>query len=377
MQASPISYEVLCYQCGRVAYITPDAIRCSHCQANLRTLIAPDAARVYFYQRAQAFADRGEAKYALAEAKRGIEFSDNSELRLLAAILARRLGNIDEVRRHVAAIAVDDRLREEAEWLLRSADSGFRPMAISRSSMARTPSGAHGAAPMLPPQAQTAAAATGRQAARPLFILFSVLALVVLLWNFARRTPQVVLNSVTPLPTATEIPLWATAALPTVTPQVTPSPASSEVIVNAAPLVDQLAARNPTVGLETSTVFNLAESLNAAQRNDLAALPVEGRLNKTGRLVLAGTVSRSIDRAALIEASRLISGVNDVDALGLLVRTPPTYTVQSGDTLWNIAYRFYGENPKRVAELFEANRDILPTANELRIGMEIKLPPNE
>jgi nucleoid-associated protein YgaU len=62
------------------------------------------------------------------------------------------------------------------------------------------------------------------------------------------------------------------------------------------------------------------------------------------------------------------------------VRAKPTpssgvrmHTVQRGDTLFNLAQRYYGSSSK-WRDIFEANRDLLPSQNSLRIGMELKIP---
>ena len=58
--------------------------------------------------------------------------------------------------------------------------------------------------------------------------------------------------------------------------------------------------------------------------------------------------------------------------------TPPqaaarTHTVQKGDTLFNLAQRYYGSSSKWRA-IYDANRDQLPSQNSLKIGMELKIP---
>lgn len=57
--------------------------------------------------------------------------------------------------------------------------------------------------------------------------------------------------------------------------------------------------------------------------------------------------------------------------------TPPPanrkHTVQKGDTLFNVAQRYYGSSAKwRV--IYDANRDQLPSQNSLKLGMELKIP---
>ena len=52
---------------------------------------------------------------------------------------------------------------------------------------------------------------------------------------------------------------------------------------------------------------------------------------------------------------------------------PRTYTVQSGDTLSTISKRFYG-TPSRWIDIYQANRDRLPSENALRVGQTIRIP---
>ena len=57
----------------------------------------------------------------------------------------------------------------------------------------------------------------------------------------------------------------------------------------------------------------------------------------------------------------------------LLLRPLPTYTVQEGDTLWNIVYNIYG-NVDRVEEFIEYNLDVLPSPDALPVGTVLKVP---
>ena len=52
---------------------------------------------------------------------------------------------------------------------------------------------------------------------------------------------------------------------------------------------------------------------------------------------------------------------------------PQTYTVQSGDCLWNIAARELGSG-LRWSEIYELNRDILSDPDRIQIGQELVLP---
>lgn len=50
-----------------------------------------------------------------------------------------------------------------------------------------------------------------------------------------------------------------------------------------------------------------------------------------------------------------------------------SYTVQAGDTLTRISSKVYGESG-RWTEIFEANRDLLPSPNALKPGQVLRIP---
>jgi nucleoid-associated protein YgaU len=52
---------------------------------------------------------------------------------------------------------------------------------------------------------------------------------------------------------------------------------------------------------------------------------------------------------------------------------PARYTVKTGDTLSRISREVYGTSG-RWAEIFEANRDQLPSPNALRPGQVLEIP---
>ncbi len=54
-------------------------------------------------------------------------------------------------------------------------------------------------------------------------------------------------------------------------------------------------------------------------------------------------------------------------------KIPSKYTVRSGDSLWLIASRFLGDG-ERYYELLELNRDIIYDAEDISVGMSLKLP---
>jgi len=50
-----------------------------------------------------------------------------------------------------------------------------------------------------------------------------------------------------------------------------------------------------------------------------------------------------------------------------------SYTVESGDTLTRISIKMYGTGT-RWTDIFNANRDVLPNENSLKIGMQLRIP---
>ena len=71
-----------------------------------------------------------------------------------------------------------------------------------------------------------------------------------------------------------------------------------------------------------------------------------------------------------------LPNIDEVSTVNVRVRPPSTYTVKEGDTLWNVSLELYG-TPDRIQDLFAANRDILPSADALRVGMVLTVPPVE
>lgn len=63
------------------------------------------------------------------------------------------------------------------------------------------------------------------------------------------------------------------------------------------------------------------------------------------------------------------------DAAGATSRRDQTYVVQKGDTLWGIVKQFYGEPTEgRITEVYEANKDVMPSKDTVVVGRMIRLP---
>lgn len=398
--------EVTCSHCGRHVQITPDAPRCSYCGEDLQSLLIPQNATAYFYRRAADLAARGDLEGALDEAERGIDYFDASELRLLAAILSKRLGDMGTLRFHVAAIPVDDRLRQEAEWLIR-AQPGRASESVERSrkfggasqpAVSQTPSVLEGTtlennalAPAETPATDVARAEASDETPvsrsgiwmQRIWATVAVALLVIaggMGWLLLSGGPDALLaflpggaptlateatESTAPLAPITPAPL----VLPTPTPQGTPTVPADLVSVPEAALL-------ASTGLDMlrANVFDLDTVLVEAGYPQIAALELNANLDDD-QVRVSGIVTNTTYREAIVDTVTAVQGVSSVNASELLVRVPASYTVQDGDTLWQIVTFYYGSDAaSRVTELYALNRDILPSASAIQVGMELKMP---
>ena len=51
-----------------------------------------------------------------------------------------------------------------------------------------------------------------------------------------------------------------------------------------------------------------------------------------------------------------------------------SYVVQSGDSLYAISRKFYGDS-SRIELIYEANRDVMRSKNSLSVGQKLRIPP--
>lgn len=392
--------KVTCFHCGSAVRISPDKSLCPECGEDLQHLLDPDFVASYFHHRARELADQGDATAALAQIERGLTYAASAELHLLAAILAQQIGRYDLMRHHVAAIAVDDTLRPEAEWLLRSHQARQRGLR-GQPQPAGPLEGAQALLDDLLGRNQAAAA----PATRPLQALWPALAVMAILglaavaymaFGGADRLPQTADMS-RPRPSATPVQQDAaagragTAQPPPATLDLLPTPTPSPEIPSddipnddipnddipndvvqgpAAALADS--SPRPVVIIEADN-FDLAGYLRQTGHPELAELGVDALLQGT-TLLLRGVVQLDQQRRQLLDAVATAPGVTKVNAVDLLLRPLPTYVVQEGDTLWSILYNIYG-NADRMQELIDLNRDVMPSPELLSPGMELKIPP--
>ena len=377
---------MICPQCGYRD--TADASRCLRCGAAWP--VEGDNARLY-YQRAGELAASGDDAGALAVVEQGLSRYDTPDLHLLAAILCRRMGAADAMRQHVAAIPVDDALRGEAEWLLRS-----QSQRAGIGDPAQTRYGAEDpeltalavAAPIVAAcVAQTPARPLGRSGCSAGALRRRLLGLdITRTWsgfgpapagcadaNCSRQRrllPSLPANRPTMPPAERDEPDVASTA----EPLLVPTPTIPPDLVQQPGAPEQLAAAEEA-NTALAPQFDLAAYLDELGNSELATLDVAAQLDDQ-ELVLTGFVETFIQREQLVALTEVVPGIESVSATELYIRPPATYTVAAGDSLWSITYNVYGDM-ERMADVYNANRDIMASPESLTIGMMLKLPPFE
>jgi len=110
----------------------------------------------------------------------------------------------------------------------------------------------------------------------------------------------------------------------------------------------------------------------------------------TGSIAVSGPVSSEAQRQQILDILKKIEGIDRVqDKLSIASPAPAddtaagaernakggarTYTVQSGDTLWNISQQMYGKGSAYM-RIFEANRDKLESPDRIFPGQELVIP---
>ncbi|MEX1020040.1 MAG: LysM peptidoglycan-binding domain-containing protein [Litorilinea sp.] len=367
--------EVTCFQCRTRVRISPAVYTCPKCEQDLRQLLSQEQVSGHFYNRASALAANGEYQAALEEVEVGLTYYGSSELHLLAAILSQQLGRYDQMRHHVAAIPLEDSLRSEAEWLLRSHEDRQRALReglrvdrnvrrggiqANRAIMVDALSGrAPGSTP----------AAVRRAGLLRLFavgsvVLFSLIILVVAATELFPDQTQGLWDLVT----------FAERTDPDATTDTEDADADT-----AAPDADPLAALAnqtpaPIAGLQrlAPDAPGLSALLREADRSDLLDLGLTVQV-ENGQAFVQGVVGMDEQRRALAEILPRAPEISQVDLSAVELDPIAVYTVQSGDTLWMVVYNIYGD-VTRLDEVAAANRDILPSPEALQPGMELRIP---
>jgi predicted RNA-binding Zn-ribbon protein involved in translation (DUF1610 family) len=438
------SMQTYCSQCGSAVVITAGTYHCPKCGESLSLQAASRSKAEFFYQAAADHYLQGNLPSALLQIQKGLAVEDGSEFHLLAAIIYQQQGQYDQMRRHVAAIPIEDPLRPEGEWLLRSHQErqrsaregqrlnsvGSQHRAVARQLTAGNPY----ATRRIPDRG------TPERKRRPLrWLAWATMAILLaaLIWwrgpalilrdgvhlvgqvqdligalgsSFQGSPEPAVQGSSDGLASGasgeTEQPLpedpmaVTTSTVAPATPVVSPSPVDGALPLVPTP-ADQ-ATNTPTSVENTASVpatstedppppptvdvagimqivqevqnsgFDLAAYLVEAGYTDLADLDVRARL-QDGLLVMEGTVASADERTRLIAAAETVPDVDQVEATGLELVLPEFYVTGSGDTLWAIAFRFYGDG-SRWQELYTANRDVLPDPRAIPADVRLLLP---
>ena len=387
--------RLTCHDCSSTVYISAEAPNCPECGAELESYLRALEYVRECYSQASAETLAGDHERALAILAQGLSAVNASELHLLAALIHRKQGEYDGMHRHVAAIPVDDPLRPEGEWLLRSHQQKQR--AVRQAQKEYTPPGHAGKATRqlspefysVPPTLDSplrprriSARRMGRMTAALVVLVVAVLLLRQPLANglallAASRTAAIGTTATessaaaigpTVLPALPPAPISEPTPAPTPLPTVLPTPlptATPPVPVAAAPA-------EPPALAAVSDALAAAVATSEANRFDLAVLPIDATL-QDGRLVLSGVVALTSHRLELLALVATMPGVAEVDAIDLVVRLPEVYTVGDGDTLWTIAYYLYGDG-SHWEELYAVNAELLGNTVLLAVGMELQVP---
>ncbi len=385
--------QVTCLYCGAEAVVTPEYPECRQCTGDLSSLITSDLKAAYYYDKARDAAEQGAHFIALQLIQRGLQAQDTSELHLLAAILYADLDREEQLRAHIGAIPVNDVLRPEAEALLK------RLVQRRTGSLAQELDSNSGSPEAAAPD-DGSFSGWGLRNATVGAIVVSVAAIATLVvlqnpvgnlqafvpdWLTQRAGPAPLVQ--TEVPASEAEPLLAAAGDSAQSDQSLASAASAEAAQVSEPVVESALAD----GSESGDAWSQQVALNVLERIALKRIdfgPVLGQLGypeleereivavvQGDQLVLMGTVESLAERTTLLDAVSGIPGLGEVDAEALNVVVPSqTHIVVSGDSLWNLAYRYLGDGnlwPQIVA----AN----PNSEDglLVIGQEIRIPERQ
>lgn len=391
--------QVTCLYCGAEAVVTPEYPECRQCTGDLSSLITSDLKAAYYYDKARDAAEQGAHFIALQQIQRGLQAQDTSELHLLAAILYADLDREEQLRAHIGAIPVNDVLRPEAEALLKrlvQRRTGSLAQELDRNSG--------------PPEAALADGSFWGWGLRnatvgAILVVVAAVAVLSVLRNPVGNLQALIPNWLTqqagssPL-VQTEVPASEAEPLLVAADDSAQSDqaadpvesATSEEVVQAPEPATQPAVESAQAdGSASGDAWSHQVALNVLERIALKRIdfgPVLGQLGypeleereivavvQGDQLVLMGTVESLAERTTLLDAVSGIPGLGAVDAEALNVVVPAqTHVVVSGDSLWNLAYRYLGDG-NLWSDIVAAN----PNSEDglLVIGQEIQIPERQ
>lgn len=96
-----------------------------------------------------------------------------------------------------------------------------------------------------------------------------------------------------------------------------------------------------------------------------------------GIVVLAGKCDSNATKEKATLLAGNIKGVEKVEGDALVAPEPESeteyYTIVSGDSLWKIAKKYYG-NGNKYPVLFEENREVIKDPDKIYPGQKIRIP---
>ena len=386
--------QVTCLYCGAEAVVTPEYPECRQCAGDLSSLITPDLKAAYYYEKARDAAEQGAHFIALQQIQRGLQAQDTSELHLLAAILYADLEREEQLRAHIGAIPVNDVLRPEAEALLK------RLVQRRTGSLDLEPDHDFGTPEAVPADGSFWGLRNATVGA--IAVAVAAIAVLVVLQNpvgdLQAWVPDWLTQRVGPAPLVrTEVPAGEAEPLlvedddSALSDPLSESAAPAEVVQAPEPATQPEIGSVQADGSESGDAWSQQVALNVLERIALKRIdfgPVLGQLGypeleereivavvQGDQLVLMGTVESLAERTTILDAVGGIPGLGEVDAEALNVVVPAqTHIVTTGDSLWNLAYRYLGDG-NLWTEIVAAN----PNSEDglLVIGQEIQIPERQ
>lgn len=126
--------------------------------------------------------------------------------------------------------------------------------------------------------------------------------------------------------------------------------------------------------LDLVTRFDQVQRENENLRGEIVTLrrELERVRGRAGELEEAVDAARARAAEAGVVAPIVVAAPSP-DRPAQQTQGPRRYVVQAGDTLSSISRTVYG-TPGRWSEIYEANRNLLPSPNALRVGQELRIP---